>query len=747
VAELGAQAAEALDHAHEMGVLHRDIKPSNLLLDGTGKLWISDFGLAHLEDQDGSAARGDVVGTVRYMSPEQARATRAPVDHRTDVYSLGATLYELIALRPAYPGNDRDALFRQIALNEPPRLRRHNPSTPVELETVILKAMARSPVERYPDARALAEDLRRFLHDRPIAARRPTLPERGRKWMRRHPALSTTVAGVLLLLSGALAFSAVLLWQERTVQETALLAARDSRRKADVNYARTLEVVDRMLALVGEAPLEPAPGLNRVRAGLLGDALEFYGEALDRKPTDVELRGKVARIRRYRGRYLVRLGRANEGVAEYRRALELLESLGADESRSRSIRHDRVRVEIDLGELLSREPATREDGDALLRRAVGRLESWIAADPADTAFRRSLAHGLQVRAAANGKAGRRDEAATDLFRAVEIMEEAVRTSPGPENRRELGTLCNALGTLFLQQGRAAEAEKPFRRGVAIQRALLAEDPEKPRFRRELGALLANLALVFHRAERPAEAETALREAVEHQRAALAANRHDRQSRTFLWNHYWNLADLLVSEGRHADAAAAARALTRVRPQHLGSHLEAVRYLLRCGEMAAGDAATANRYRDEARAIVDGLVPQIGGQPAALEKVAWLLLQAPDPSFRQPRRAAALARKATELAPKVPEPRVTLALALYRAGEYDRAIQVADRVLEAPGVGDARAGFVAAMALAARGEHAAARARFESAARRMDEKGASGARCRRLREEAARALENEQKKRP
>ena len=181
VARLGAEAAAALDYAHQLGVVHRDVKPANLLVDGQGRLWVTDFGLARVQSEASLTVTGDLVGTLRYMSPEQALAKRVPIDHRTDVYSLGATLYELLTLEPAFRGRDRQELLRQIAFEEPLRPRRVNPAVPAELETVVLKAMAKSPDERYATAGELADDLERFLKDEPIRARRQTLPQRARK--------------------------------------------------------------------------------------------------------------------------------------------------------------------------------------------------------------------------------------------------------------------------------------------------------------------------------------------------------------------------------------------------------------------------------------------------------------------------------------------------------------------------------------------------------------------------------------
>jgi serine/threonine protein kinase len=200
VAELGIQAAEALDHAHQLGIVHRDIKPGNLMLDVRGNLWVADFGLAHMQHSDASLTlTGQTVGTPRYMSPEQALAKRVPIDHRTDVYSLGATLYELLTLRPAFTCEDRHELLRQIAFEEPAKPRQLERSIPAELEIIILKAMEKRPQDRYATAHDMAEDLRRWLKHEPIRARRPSWFLVGRKWARRHRALVGSTIVILAL--------------------------------------------------------------------------------------------------------------------------------------------------------------------------------------------------------------------------------------------------------------------------------------------------------------------------------------------------------------------------------------------------------------------------------------------------------------------------------------------------------------------------------------------------------------------
>jgi WD40 repeat protein/serine/threonine protein kinase len=208
-AQLGVQAAEALEHAHQLEIVHRDIKPANLLLDDRGKLWVTDFGLAHCQSQAGLTMTGDLVGTLRYMSPEQALAKRVAVDRRTDIYSLGVTLYELLTLERAFGGRDRHELLRQIAFEEPRRPRQRNKGIPAELETIVLKAMEKNPADRYGTAGDLGEDLRRFLEDRPIRARRPTPLQRLRKWARRHRSVVLTLAASLAVLLLGLAAAAI----------------------------------------------------------------------------------------------------------------------------------------------------------------------------------------------------------------------------------------------------------------------------------------------------------------------------------------------------------------------------------------------------------------------------------------------------------------------------------------------------------------------------------------------------------
>ncbi|HVK14353.1 MAG TPA: protein kinase [Gemmataceae bacterium] len=221
VARLIADVADALQYAHTQGVIHRDVKPSNLLLSPAGRLSVNDFGLARMLEQPGVTTTGEMVGTPLYMSPEQITAGRVPVDLRTDIYSLGATLYELLTLQPPFAAGQRDQILAQVMQKEPTPPRTANPKVPVDLETICLKAMDKDPDRRYQTAGQMADDLRRYVNRFAILARRAGPVARLRKWVRRNPALSAALAGVLACagVAGGLAYRAHVAERDREAAE------------------------------------------------------------------------------------------------------------------------------------------------------------------------------------------------------------------------------------------------------------------------------------------------------------------------------------------------------------------------------------------------------------------------------------------------------------------------------------------------------------------------------------------------
>lgn len=261
VAEHSASVADALNYAHECGVVHRDIKPHNLLLGADGHIRISDFGLARLAEQPGVTATGEMIGSPLYMAPEQITGSPGDVDHRTDIYSLGATLYEWLTLTPPYPGETRERVISRILSSEAPAPRTINPNVPIDLETIVLKAIEKDPNRRYQTAGEVRDDLRRFLASRPIVAKRAGLHTRAAKFVARHQLAA--VATLALVVAGTL-FVSLRQTQKREATERA--AAEQAR--ADV--AQVQQHNQELLSLFSMLQGGPAKLAEAAIAGVQG---------------------------------------------------------------------------------------------------------------------------------------------------------------------------------------------------------------------------------------------------------------------------------------------------------------------------------------------------------------------------------------------------------------------------------------------------------------------------------------------
>ena len=352
VARLGADAADALEHAHGLGIVHRDIKPANILIDNDDALWITDFGLARCTTDLSLTHTGDMVGTLRYMSPEQAQARGGVVDQRTDIYALGVTLYELLTLQPAFNGRDHQELLRQIAQDEPVSPRRKNSVVPRDLETIVLKAIAKDPASRYPTAQELADDLRRFMDDQPIMARRPGLVERTVRWSRRHRDLVVTAAAILVL---ALVAGTGATWAQ--VRKT-----QAANRKQQEFIVDSFPLLDRAAndEIVGAFKLLNGPngsGSIKEASQKIEDALKIFRQASELPPKDVKWRTVIARAH-------TRLGYA------------------------------RWMLSMVKGTPGHPEPGLTADAQADFRRSIAMLENLLAGSPDDHKLRRYLANAL-----------------------------------------------------------------------------------------------------------------------------------------------------------------------------------------------------------------------------------------------------------------------------------------------------------------------------------------------------------------
>ncbi|MBI4585074.1 MAG: VCBS repeat-containing protein [Planctomycetes bacterium] len=316
VASLGAQVAEALAYAHGQGVLHRDIKPSNLLLEASGKVWITDFGLAKAEGSEDLTQSGEILGTLRYLPPERLKGWSDP---RSDLYSLGLTLYELLTLKLVFEDEDRGRLVRRIEEEEPPRPRRIDRRIPRDLETIVEKAAAKEPSRRYQTAGEMAEDLRRFLRREPVAARSSGIWERGVKWARRKPAVA---ALIFVLAIGAATVLCGSLWYNARLSRESV--------QARANLSKAVEAVNRMLTWVGDQGLASVSQAQPVRRGLLEEAVQLLDGFLAENQGDPALRFEAARARARVAQVQQFAGDREQARASYEKSIAALERLRAD---------------------------------------------------------------------------------------------------------------------------------------------------------------------------------------------------------------------------------------------------------------------------------------------------------------------------------------------------------------------------------------------------------------------------------
>ncbi|MCK6460612.1 MAG: protein kinase, partial [Planctomycetes bacterium] len=339
VAEMFAAVAEAIQAAHDHGVIHRDLKPGNLLLDAEGNLKLVDFGLARLEDSAGVTMTGDVVGTPGYMSPEQLGGRRGDLDHRTDVYSLGATLYEALALRPPFRGETLEAMATRILREDPPPLRRSDRAIPRDLETIVLKALEKEPDRRYRTAEELARDLRQFAQGGAIRARRIGILGRGWRKIRRHKLPSALVAAVLVV-------SLVAAW-------VAVDGAREAELRRRLEYESLCRRADEAATAEWGLPEEIVWGAGP------GHAHGLYSEAIALDP---------GRVQAYLGRALQRLGPSFEAAWA---------DIAAARERGLPERTAHLAQAFHLARKGAWEEAAREEGLAAQMPRAGPVDSYL----------------------------------------------------------------------------------------------------------------------------------------------------------------------------------------------------------------------------------------------------------------------------------------------------------------------------------------------------------------------------------
>jgi eukaryotic-like serine/threonine-protein kinase len=556
----------AVDYAHNQGVLHRDLKPSNVMVGPFGETLVVDWGLAKVQgrpdslgghepsvtiaQESASTVPGSALGTPHYMSPEQASGQLDQIGPPSDVYSLGAMLYCLLTGRAPFDSGDQRDLLERVRRGEFPPPRASDRRVPPALEAVCLQAMALKPDNRYASARALAADVERWLADLPVSIYRESLAARAARWARRHKPVVAGLTALLLTALVALAASTWLVNGQRRRAETA-------RGRAQINFARALDAVDQMLNEVGAVQLVDVPQMEPVRRRLLEKALRYYQELLAEQPADRAVFFDVSRAHARLGSIYELQGDAVAAERAYRQSIRLFHTMSAAAAGSPQALAELARAHDGLGVLLKKSNRFLEsEGSLRLALAIrARLAGLTPAVPLDhEALAESRYHLGTLLARLPGR-GPADEQA--YREAVTLQSQLVASARSePASRGKLVRYLNNLGILMSEAGRRDEAEAHFREALALLELLLAGDPALPAARWQMARTEANLAVLLRASGRDGEAESRLRRALELQNHLAADFPGVPEYRHELAAILNNLGLLLTTTGRPQPAADA-----------------------------------------------------------------------------------------------------------------------------------------------------------------------------------------------
>jgi serine/threonine protein kinase/tetratricopeptide (TPR) repeat protein len=666
--ELFVPVCQAVQHAHTKGIIHRDLKPSNVLIalyDGKAVPKVIDFGVAKatgpkLTERTLFTEFGAVVGTLEYMSPEQAELNQLDIDTRSDVYSLGVLLYELLTgTTPIEHKRLKESslleVLRLIREEEPPR-----PSTrlstaeelPViaakrgaeprklrglvrgELDWIVMKCLEKDRDRRYETANGLARDIQRCLHDEPVQACPPSAAYRFRKFARRNKRLlAPAVAAVL-----ALAASSVWIWRERQEAIRQRDEAREQRRQAEVNFRKARQAVEDYFVQVSQNDLLLEPSLEPLRKQFLKMALDYYKEFVQEHRDDPGLQADLAVTYLRIARLMHDLNLEEDWLASFEKFLAIVEGL------------------------------LPEGAGALVAQSGPASMPWI-----------TTGVGFHV--------SRPADALRAFTKARDIWEELVQANPAvPGLRNDLALFYLVIA--FLRAHQPAEAVPAYRKACALWQELSQAHPEIPYYRAPLAVGLGNLGIAQSVLEQFPQAEESCRQAL-----AIATKIVDDFPNVAVWQdvrsnltclHY---ATVLERAHRPRDAEPlwrqavdAQEALRKRYPTvpRFQSRVFALRLNLAEVLWATGRSAQAAQEYRQALTLAAEFNPD---DAAAQDDLAGLLATCPDRQFRDPRRALAIAKKNTEQAPHVAGSWITAGIACYRLGDWPAAVQALERGAE------------------------------------------------------------------
>ena len=556
--------------------------------------------------------QGQLLGTPAYMAPEQAQGRHDLVDQRTDIYGLGAILYEILTGRPPFIAPKTSEVIRKVCNEAPTPPRQIVPQITPGLEAVCLKALSKEKSERYTTAAELAQEVRRWLADEPVKAYAEPWTQRAARWIRRHKTAVSAAAALLITATIALGVSTLVVSQERNEAEAQGLQARQAvhllTKVADIGFDEKLD------------PLQEE---------FLKNALDYYEQFTSRVSRDPAVRLEHGRAHQQMGDILRKLGRLPESQKAYQRAIDILQPLAAAPNAAHDTKQSLARTQTLMADLLVRRGTEKDQAEPLYNPAleVQRVLADAKKDPAATTLdilrlgqtlksqadllrlngkfslakpvydeavaeldrahnadtkkaepRNELALTLDARGLIFRDLGNLPDAETDFRRSVELLDKLVSEFPtAPRFRQSLAKVCNSLGTLKQDAGRLTEAEEYFRRELPLVDRLAQDFPDRPEHRRELARTLSNLGNVLSSQGRIADAEPSLRRAVQTFSEIAAKSPDDVLMQFDLAKCQRNLGELLLMKGDAKQAVALFRQSQPITEKLVKAHPDQPRY--------------------------------------------------------------------------------------------------------------------------------------------------------------------------
>jgi eukaryotic-like serine/threonine-protein kinase len=722
----------AIEYAHSRGVLHRDIKPANIIVGKHGETLVVDWGLAKATGRAGTGIDsgerllmpssasgssetlpGSALGTPAYMSPEQAEGQLDRLGPRSDVYSLGATLYCLLTGQPPLTGEPIDVIHA-VQRSEFRRPRELDPSIDPALAAICLQAMAHRPEDRYSSSRALADDLDRWMADEPVLAWREPLARRARRWARRNRTAVTAAA--VALVAGVVGLVAVLGVQTRAKADLAESLKRETNANAELTrshaavqarYDLAVEAIATFHTGVSEDFLLKQEQFKVVRDRLLKSASDFYGKlgALLGKESNLASRRALWQANYEVARLTVAVGKREDALAALRQVLAAREALAAEEPSNPEIKADVERSLTAVAGLLADTGRTGE-AEVTYRKAEALLVELASTIAEPAAARFALARCRSLLGSLLQATGRNDEASS-LYRLARADQAPLAAAPEAtaESRRNLSATITRVAILLASTGKPSDAEAEFREALALDQKLADDNPAVTQFRSDLAISHNNLGSMLWGRGESSEGEAeyrkalAIRQTLADDYPAVTGLRHDMaQSRVNLGMLHWGMGKASEAEAEYRAALALLQklasdnpAVTEVRSLLAFSHSRLGVLLENTGKSSEAQAeyrralAIRQKMADNNRAI-----PRFQSELAeSLGAIGLQLAQAgrSDEAIDYYSREEAIWQKLAVASSATPDDRDCLANcqtnkadALRRSGRLDEALAACERAL-------------------------------------------------------------------